>query len=300
MKSFILYGLIAGASAMPHLGQQPEKRDLVIETKYEEVIETHWSTKTVWVEPGTPTGKVAAAGFEGYQKPKPTHQSKPKTTHKAKPKPKPKPTKAYTAPPPPPPTTTQAAPVTTSTTTPPPPPPPSTTTTSSVYTPPPPPKSTYKAPAPPKSTYTPPPPPTTTTSAYVAPTTSAAAAPAYTAPSSGGSSGGSSSGGDHSGDGTYYDVGLGSCGLTSSAGEAVVAIGHGFMDKTNPGNPNANPMCGKKIKLTYEGNVKYATIVDTCAGCAGADDVDMSTSLFKALAPNGNGRIFGVEWSIVS
>ncbi|KAF1990999.1 hypothetical protein K402DRAFT_312273, partial [Aulographum hederae CBS 113979] len=96
-----------------------------------------------------------------------------------------------------------------------------------------------------------------------------------------------------SGDITHYDVGMGSCGWTSTANEAVVAIPHGMMN--NGANPNNNPLCGKSITISYQGKEHTAKIVDTCGGCDG-QAIDLSNSLFTAVAPSGDGRVHGVNW----
>lgn len=44
------------------------------------------------------------------------------------------------------------------------------------------------------------------------------------------SSGGSGSGGTYSGDGTFYDTGLGACGITNNDNDFIAAIGHGGFD----------------------------------------------------------------------
>lgn len=36
-------------------------------------------------------------------------------------------------------------------------------------------------------------------------------------------------------------------------------------------------------------------IVDTCGGCK-KFDIDVSPSLFKKVAPNGDGRVGGIAW----
>ncbi|TKA75668.1 hypothetical protein B0A49_06576 [Cryomyces minteri] len=168
-------------------------------------------------------------------------------------------------------TTPVAAPVTTSAA-------PSTTSTTSVYV------------APTTST---------TTSVYVAPTTSAAApvttsaTPVTTTSAAPASAVSAASGAKYTGDITHYDVGLGSCGWTSTADEAVVAIPHVMM--ANPANPNLNPKCGKYITISYAGATHQAKIVDTCGGCDNAA-IDLSNSLFTAVAPNGDGRVHGIEW----
>ena len=93
---------------------------------------------------------------------------------------------------------------------------------------------------------------------------------------------------------TYYDVGMGSCGWTSTPSEAIVAIPVSQMN--NPANPNANPLCGKMVNIHYGGKTKSAKIVDTCMGCK-SGDLDMSTSLFSFFAPMSEGRVGGMTWS---
>jgi len=86
---------------------------------------------------------------------------------------------------------------------------------------------------------------------------------------------------------------MGSCGWVSTADEAVVAIPHGMM--SNGINPNNNPLCGKSVTIDYQGAQHQAKIVDTCGGCDGAA-IDLSNSLFAAVAPNGDGRVHGINW----
>lgn len=52
------------------------------------------------------------------------------------------------------------------------------------------------------------------------------------------------SAGSKQGEATFYNTGLGSCGITSSDSEYVVAISHVLMDASSTGNPNNNPLCG--------------------------------------------------------
>jgi hypothetical protein len=50
---------------------------------------------------------------------------------------------------------------------------------------------------------------------------------------------------------TYYDPGMGSCGVTSSYNQDVVAVSHILYDAAQVGsNPNTNPLCGKRIRVT--------------------------------------------------
>lgn len=138
----------------------------------------------------------------------------------------------------------------------------------------------------------------TSTSAYVAPYTtsaysSAASTPAssYAVPTS--SSSVASAGGSaaYTGDLTYYDVGLGSCGWTNTDGENVVALAAGMMDKSTD--------CGAIIEISYGNAKQTATIVDTCPGCAGAG-LDLSPSLFASFAPTASGRLTTAAWSVIS
>lgn len=111
------------------------------------------------------------------------------------------------------------------------------------------------------------------------------------------SSSGGSSGGKYSGEGTYYDVGLGSCGQTDSNSQFVAALNAPQMK--NGDNPNNNPQCGKKIKVTNPANGKSVTVklVDTCPPCA-SGDVDLSPSAFAAIADMDLGRI-PIKWDWV-
>ncbi|KAJ7155636.1 plant expansin [Mycena filopes] len=102
----------------------------------------------------------------------------------------------------------------------------------------------------------------------------------------------------NSGDGTFFEPGLGACGIQNTAQDAIVAVGHGVFD-TFPGatpNPNLNPICGKQIQATFGGKSIIVTVEDRCAGCAGAADLDFSPSAFAQLADPSVGRIHGVEW----
>ena len=56
--------------------------------------------------------------------------------------------------------------------------------------------------------------------------------------------------GTQKGDGTYYAVGLGACGITNVATDMIAAISHQAFDGypgADPSNPNKNPICGKKV-----------------------------------------------------
>lgn len=105
----------------------------------------------------------------------------------------------------------------------------------------------------------------------------------------------SAASGSFSGEGTFYDTGLGSCGITSTDTDYIVAISHELYDKYTPnGNPNHNTLCGKKINVTYEGNTVEVTVVDRCEGCA-YYDLDLSPSAFSDISDQSLGRI-DITW----
>ncbi|KAL8797611.1 MAG: hypothetical protein Q9182_007184 [Xanthomendoza sp. 2 TL-2023] len=99
----------------------------------------------------------------------------------------------------------------------------------------------------------------------------------------------------YTGDLTYYDPGLGSCGIQSGPNDHIVALSREIMQ--NGANPNANPKCGSMIGIwnPHTKTKHEAKIVDTCVGCK-TFDIDVSPALFKQIAPNGDGRVHGINW----
>ena len=103
-------------------------------------------------------------------------------------------------------------------------------------------------------------------------------------------------GGPYSGDLTYYDPALGACGLINDGSDSIVSVSHIIFDAVSVGsNPNANPLCGKKIRARRDGKSIDLKVVDRCTGCQ-STDIDVTRSVFKALASIDEGRV-GVEWS---
>lgn len=102
----------------------------------------------------------------------------------------------------------------------------------------------------------------------------------------------------YKGDMTHYTPGLGSCGHYNdpSKNEPVVALAREIMN--NGPNPNNNPKCGTKISIYNPSTKKthHATIVDTCWACK-KEDIDVNEKLFYAVAPHGDGRVHGIQWS---
>lgn len=90
-----------------------------------------------------------------------------------------------------------------------------------------------------------------------------------------------------SGSGTYYDVGLGSCGHKNSNSDMVAALSSDLMD--------GGKLCGKSITVKGKKGSVTLTVVDTCPSCD-SGDVDMSSAAFKELGSLDEGRI-PITWS---
>ncbi|KAL8760826.1 MAG: hypothetical protein Q9184_003008 [Pyrenodesmia sp. 2 TL-2023] len=98
-----------------------------------------------------------------------------------------------------------------------------------------------------------------------------------------------------SGEITFYDTGLGACGWTNDGTtENVFALAHGMMGAQS----NGNPFCGRHAKVTLNGKTVTGKLVDKCGGCKG-QDIDLSHSMFQALADEGKGRISDVKWQFI-
>jgi expansin (peptidoglycan-binding protein) len=94
--------------------------------------------------------------------------------------------------------------------------------------------------------------------------------------------------GSWSGEGTFYDVGHGSCGTTNNDNEMVAAISILLM--------NGNSYCGKSISVKGKnGSSVSLKVVDTCPGCA-EGDIDMSRAAFSKLTKLSDGRV-PITWS---
>ncbi|KAH8998968.1 expansin family protein [Lactarius hatsudake] len=100
------------------------------------------------------------------------------------------------------------------------------------------------------------------------------------------------------GQGTWYNPGLGSCGITNSDTDYIAAVSHVLYD-SYPGysgvNPNSNPVCGRKIAATYQGKSVTITATDRCEACA-ETDLDFSPAAFSQLADISVGRLDDVSW----
>lgn len=93
------------------------------------------------------------------------------------------------------------------------------------------------------------------------------------------------------GDLTYYKPGLGACGKVNGENDAIVAISHVIFDpKTPNGNPNNNPLCGRKIKINRNGKSVVVRVQDRCEACK-KNDLDVPVKVFKKLAKKSAGRV---------
>ncbi|PLB49061.1 hypothetical protein P170DRAFT_383648 [Aspergillus steynii IBT 23096] len=105
-----------------------------------------------------------------------------------------------------------------------------------------------------------------------------------------------SHGGPYKGDLTYYDPALGSCGITSSSSDLICAVSHKLFDAASTGsNPNANPLCGLKLRVKRGESSVDVMVVDRCVGCD-STDLDVSSAAFKRLADMDLGRVL-IEWA---
>lgn len=100
--------------------------------------------------------------------------------------------------------------------------------------------------------------------------------------------------GEFSGDGTFYNTGLGSCGIVSNDSEFVVALGYELYDSVNTPNPNNNPLCGRKITVFRGNKSVQVTVVDRCPGCS-STSLDLSPAAFNVLGAPEEGRI-SITW----
>lgn len=276
------------------------KRDMVYSTATVEEWVTVWSTQTIWEGEATAAASSTPVGgfYEVQSSATPTSAPAPNTKpgDKLSDKPSDRPS--------------SSAPVSSSYSTPAAPVVPSSTSSSTSIAPSTSSTPAYVAPTPPSSTYVAPTPTSTYVAPVVVPTTTAApvvvasSTPAYVAPAASTSQAvtpvaASTSGGygTETGDMTYYDVsvGLTSCGTTGSNSQFLVAMNK--PDMANGANPNLNPHCNQYINIYYNGvGPIKGKVVDTCPECV-SGAIDVTDSLFTAVAPNGDGRVHGVSWS---
>ncbi|KAK5654919.1 hypothetical protein OQA88_6675 [Cercophora sp. LCS_1] len=90
--------------------------------------------------------------------------------------------------------------------------------------------------------------------------------------------------------------GLGACGTLHQDSEFVVGLSPSLFDPQTPnGNPNNNPLCYKRLRISYNGKTVDASVVDRCPGCPNQGDLDLSPAAFSALANLGDG-VLNASW----
>ncbi|MEU2132885.1 RlpA-like double-psi beta-barrel domain-containing protein [Streptomyces sp. NPDC018352] len=94
------------------------------------------------------------------------------------------------------------------------------------------------------------------------------------------------------GSATYYDPGLGACGITTTYSDFAVALDPSMFE---PGYPS--PSCGKKVEITHNGKSITAMVTDQSPG-ARRHNLDLTPGAFKALASLDQGLI-DVTWRFV-
>ncbi|KAG2225605.1 hypothetical protein INT45_013716 [Circinella minor] len=95
------------------------------------------------------------------------------------------------------------------------------------------------------------------------------------------------------GDGTFYTVGLGSCGTDDTDSDLVAALNAPQMG--NSANPNSNKNCGRKARVKGPKGTVTVKIVDTCPPCQ-KGDLDLSPAAFGKIADFDDGRV-NIQWS---
>jgi len=95
---------------------------------------------------------------------------------------------------------------------------------------------------------------------------------------------------------------LGACGITNTDSDFIAAASFLLFDKVpgyNGVDPNSNPICGKKVKVTYQGKSVEVAITDRCAGCFIPDSLDFSPAAFNQIADPSVGRIHNIQWEFI-
>jgi expansin (peptidoglycan-binding protein) len=95
---------------------------------------------------------------------------------------------------------------------------------------------------------------------------------------------------------TYYAVGLGSCGWNDAERKSdyIIAMNAPVMGAQS----NGNPMCGRKVEISYNGKTIVGEVRDKCPECQ-PGDIDVSEGAFVALCGGtGAGRV-KIQWKFV-
>ncbi|CAG8600171.1 9392_t:CDS:2 [Ambispora gerdemannii] len=93
--------------------------------------------------------------------------------------------------------------------------------------------------------------------------------------------------GQFSGDATFYNPGLGACGITSTDADMIAALN--APQWGNPANPNASPFCGKMATITGPLGTVTVKIVDKCPVCK-FGSMDLAPAAFNKIGNPNDGR----------
>ncbi|RIB23917.1 expansin module family protein [Gigaspora rosea] len=91
--------------------------------------------------------------------------------------------------------------------------------------------------------------------------------------------------GTYSGDGTFYAVGLGACGIVNDNDQMVAALPAQQFDYLT-----RTKACGSIAVVVHGGKQVTVKIIDRCAGCQ-LGDIDLSPAAFKKIAHPREGRV---------
>ncbi|CAG8584452.1 5516_t:CDS:2, partial [Ambispora leptoticha] len=91
-----------------------------------------------------------------------------------------------------------------------------------------------------------------------------------------------------SGVATFYNAGLGACGITNSDSDMIAALN--APQWGNPANPNASPYCGKQAIVTGPKGSVTVTITDKCPTCA-SGCLDLTPGAFGKIGDPNDGKV---------
>ncbi|KAL4069206.1 RlpA-like double-psi beta-barrel-protein domain-containing protein-containing protein [Scleroderma citrinum] len=109
--------------------------------------------------------------------------------------------------------------------------------------------------------------------------------------------------GTQSGQGTFFDTGLGACGFINDNSEHIAAVSNFLFDAYlgyDGIDSYSNPVCGRQVTAYCVYRYSYSTtvtITDSCDGCA-LTDIDFTPTAFADLADLDIGRI-NISWEWV-
>jgi hypothetical protein len=99
---------------------------------------------------------------------------------------------------------------------------------------------------------------------------------------------------------TFYDTGMGACGIVNADSDPIVAVSRDVFEQYNPasGNPNHNSLCGRRIEISWNGKATHAFAMDECPGCE-PTSLDLSPTLFAKLDDKDKGVLPNIQWRFI-